>query len=148
MVVKREIDMISTVKSALFGAGALALMAGAASAGEVRDCFQTRDWRAWSSPDDQTFLLRMSTGDIYRIDLPAPVRQSGSDHARLSLGERNADKVCGPLDLDINLSAAGGFTLPLSATRISRLSAQDIAALPPTALPGQHGLRRRAPDPR
>ncbi|PHY14004.1 hypothetical protein CSW58_01995 [Caulobacter sp. B11] len=97
-----------------------------------RDCFNLSDWNGWSAPDKNTVLLRVRHRDVYRLDLAYGSNQLTSPSSHLVSVARGANRVCQPLDLDLRVADSfdplGG--VPIRARTITKLTAEEIAALP------------------
>ena len=119
-------------------AAVAALTATAASADTHSDksCFRGRDWQNWTAPGDgDVILLRVNLHDIYRIEL-TPGSHVRKDADRfLITKERGTDWICGPLDLDLQLSDHSGFREPLIARSLRKLTPAEVAAIPPRDRP-------------
>lgn len=125
--------------SALFLAAAA--MASTAASAE-RACFDAGQVRNWVSAGDQAVYLQVNTADYYRVDLPTPVRQLDSRSTNLVVGS-SGSRVCDAGDLRMTLFLTPSFNVPLGATRISRLSSEEVTALGPENLPGRRYRGRR-----
>ena len=97
-----------------------------------RACFNLSDWNGWSAPDKNTVLLRVRHRDVYRLDLAYGSNQLTSPSSHLVSVARGANRVCQPLDLDLRVADSfdplGG--VPIRARTITKLTAEEIAALP------------------
>jgi hypothetical protein len=121
---------------AAFAAAALLPLAAQASAGDTKQCFRGRDWENWTAPGDgDVILLRVNLHDIYRIELsPGSHVRKDADRFLISK-ERGSDWICGPLDLDLQLSDHSGFREPLIARSLRKLTPEEVAAIPPRERP-------------
>jgi hypothetical protein len=132
------------VRSLILGALAATALAGVASAATApapsapaanRTCFFTRNWESWKAPDANTLYLKVFMHDIYRVDL-----SSGSDmltwpDSHLINKVRGTDSVCSPIDLDLSVSNGSGIRVFLIAKAITKLTPEEIAAIPKKDLP-------------
>jgi hypothetical protein len=126
----------------LGGALAAAAFAGVASAAaapsapaSTRSCFFTRNWDSWHAPDKNTIYLKINMHDIYRVDLSA-----GSDlltwpDSHLVSRGHGASTVCSPIDLDLSVSNGTGINEFLIAKAITKLTPEQVAAIPRKDLP-------------
>ena len=126
----------------LGGALAAAAFAGVASAATApsapaatRSCFFTRNWDSWHAPDKNTIYFKISLHDIYRVDLSA-----GSDlltwpDTHLVSKSHGTDSICTPLDLDLSVSDGHGAREFLIAKSITKLTPEQVAAIPKKDLP-------------
>ncbi len=124
----------------LFGAAAsvaavaaLAAPAQAATAPAskpVSNCFFYSDWQGWSAPNPNTVYLRVRMHDVYRVDLSSGSSQLTWPGVHLVSKVRGPNTVCSPLDLDLSVSDNNGFPTPLFVKAITKLSAEEAAAIP------------------
>ena len=127
------------ITAAIFGlavsgvAGAQEQNAGSAPS---PDCFFSSNWSGWSAPGDgDTLLLRVRPNDVYRVEL-APGTHVHRTGDRFLVNElRGGSWVCSALDLDLTLSDHQGFSQPLIARSLTKLSAEEVAAIPRADLP-------------
>ncbi|KRA65494.1 hypothetical protein ASD89_18225 [Caulobacter sp. Root656] len=122
--------------TALLAASAPALAANApdetkgAAAKPARSCFYLSDWDGWSAPDRDTLYLRVRNRDVYQVELSHGTSQLTSPGVHLVSVVRGIDSVCHPLDLDLRVSDGFGFAMPIMAKSITKLSAEQVAAIP------------------
>ena len=122
-------------------AGALALAAVAAAAAPAaadtqHPCFFINQWQGWKADGPNILYLRVNLRDIYRVDLSAGSQQltwPGAYH--LVSRVQGSDSVCGPLDLQLAVSDGHGFSQPLIARSLTKLTPEQAAALPPKLRP-------------
>jgi len=125
---------------ALLAAAALGLAgvahADAPAATKPRSsCFYSRDWSNWRAPDKDTIYLRVNVRDIYKIDLSAGGSQLLTWPDSHLINEiRGVDSVCSPIDLDLKV-ASDGIVIPLFVKAITRLTPDEVAAIPKKDLP-------------
>jgi hypothetical protein len=96
----------------------------------ARTCFYLSDWDGWSAPDKNTLYLKVRNRDVYRVDLSHGTNQLTSPGVHLVSVVRGTDQICRPLDLDLRVSDGFGFAMPIMAKAITKLSTEEIAALP------------------
>ncbi|MEO8813335.1 MAG: hypothetical protein ABI376_10545 [Caulobacteraceae bacterium] len=126
----------SLVVAALGAAAAPALAQGtAAPAKEGPRCFFITQWKGWKSPSPNVIYLGVTPNAVYRVDLSAgsPLLNDPSRH--LISRVRGSSSICSALDLDLALSDGHGFSTPLIASKLTRLSPEEIAAIPPKYRP-------------
>lgn len=117
--------------TALLVAAAPALADSPAAAPKpARACFSLSDWSGWSAPDKDTLLMRVRNREVYRVDLSHGTSQLTSPGVHIVSIVRGSDQVCRPIDLDLRVSDGMGFAMPIMAKSITRLSAEEVAALP------------------
>jgi hypothetical protein len=95
----------------------------------ARTCFSLSDWDGWSAPDRNTLLMRVRNRDVYRVELAHGTNQLTSPGVHLVSTVRGVDTVCAPLDLDLRVSD-GFIAMPIMAKTITRLTPEEIAAIP------------------
>ena len=114
----------------LVAAPALAAPDAAATAKPARSCFMLSDWDGWSAPNKDTLYLKVRNRDVYRVDLSHGTSQLTSPGVHLVSVVRGSDQICHPLDLDLRVSDGMGFAMPIMAKTITKLSTEEVAALP------------------
>jgi hypothetical protein len=127
----------SMIRAGLLGTVLLAAAAPAladpakdAAARPVRACFSLSDWHGWSAPDKNTLLMKVRNRDVYRVELSHGTSQLTSPGVHLVSVVRGVDSVCAPLDLDLRVADGYGFAMPIMAKTITKLSPEEIAAIP------------------
>ncbi|WP_165190772.1 DUF6491 family protein [Caulobacter soli] len=96
----------------------------------ARSCFSLSDWDGWSAPDRNTLYMKVRHRDVYRVDLSHGTSQLTSPGVHLVSVVRGTDSICRPIDLDLRVSDGFGFAMPIMAKSITKLSKDEIAALP------------------
>jgi hypothetical protein len=96
----------------------------------ARSCFYLSDWSNWKAPDNKTLYLKVRNRDVYRVDLSHGGGMLTSPGVHLVSVVRGSDQVCAPLDLDLRVSDGFGFAMPLMATAITKLTPDEIKAIP------------------
>jgi len=91
-------------------------------------------WQDWRGADDNTIYLRVNLKDIYQVDLASGSSLLTWPDSHLVNTVRGVDSVCGPIDLDLRVSQ-GGFTEPLFVKAITKLTPDQIKAIPKKFLP-------------
>ena len=97
-------------------------------------CFLSRNWSGWRSPDENTIYLRENLKDIYRVDLSGGSSLLTWPDSHLVNVERGTDEICAPIDLQLTV-AQDGVREPLFVKAITKLSPEQIAAIPKKFLP-------------
>jgi hypothetical protein len=95
----------------------------------ARTCFSLSDWQGWSAPDRDTLYMKVRNRDVYRVELSHGTNQLTSPGVHLVSVVRGIDQVCRPHDLDLRVSD-GMFAMPIMAKSITKLTKEEIAALP------------------
>jgi hypothetical protein len=96
----------------------------------ARSCFSLSDWDNWSAPDRDTLYLKVRNRDVYQVDLTRGTSMLTSPGVHLVSIVRGVDTVCSPLDLDLRVSDGFGMAMPIMAKKITKLSKEEIAAIP------------------
>lgn len=127
-------------RAALIGLAVAGMGASAASAAQAdvsakaakpaRQCFYLSDWRGWTAPDRNTLYMKVRGRDVYRVDLAYGTSQLTSPGVHLVSVVRGPDSVCGPLDLDLRVGDGFGMPIPIRAKAITKLTPEEIKALP------------------
>ena len=129
---------LTAAHTALALAGVLSFAATSAlAAAPARDnCFLSANWEGWKSPDPNVIYLKVGVGDVFRLDLAAPSSQLQEPDVHLVSQVRGSDWICSPVDLDLQLSDNnGGFREPLFVKSMTRLTPDEISAIPPKFRP-------------
>jgi len=118
------------------GVAALATDAQAApDSAAHRSCFSMRQLESTRPDGDQRIYARVNLHDVYRLDLafrcPALTDQEGI----VLVPAGGEDNICGPLDLDLRAREVGGGSTPCMIKSITKLTAEEAAALPPKVKP-------------
>jgi hypothetical protein len=105
--------------------------APAAAAKPARHCFSLTNWRGgWRAPTKDMIYLRVDSNDIWRLDLNGGSIELLRADVHLVNIARGGDTVCAPIDLDLFVSDDHGFRTPLFVKTITKLTPQEVAALP------------------
>ncbi len=130
-----------TPLSAAAAAAAILLGAAAPALASTKDtahapCFFVTQWRGWKSPSPDTLYLGVNNHDIYEVKL------SGGGSSQLSWPEmhlvsidRGSGSICSAIDLDLKIADTNGFSEPLIAKSLRKLSPEEAAAVPPKYRP-------------
>ena len=129
-------------RAALVGlaiAGSMTLVGASAAQGTAptdkpakppRQCFYLSDWHGWSAPNKDTLYLKVRNRDVYRVDLVYGSNQLTWPGTHLVSIVRGSDSICNPLDLDLRVSDGFGMAIPIRAKTITKLTPEEIAAIP------------------
>ena len=112
------------------GLAASAQDAAPAPAKPARQCFYLSDWRGWTAPDKNTLYMKVRGRDVYRVDLAWGSNQLTWPGSHLVSVVRGSDSICQPLDLDLRVSDGMGFAVPIRAKAITKLTPDEIKAIP------------------
>jgi hypothetical protein len=129
---------LSTLCACLALAGSLGIASQAASAAPARidSCFLAHDWEGWKSPNPNVIYVRVGVSRIYELDLSSGSNQLQQPDMHLVSRIRGSNWICSPLDLDLQLADNhGAFAEPLIVKSITKLTPEQIAAIPKRDLP-------------
>jgi hypothetical protein len=94
-------------------------------------CFLSRNWEGWKSPDPNTIYVRVSVDTYYRFDLSAGSDQLKGPGVHLVTDIRGTSWICDPLDMRLYVvDNHGAFREPLFVKAITRLTPDEVAAIP------------------
>lgn len=124
-----------TVSLCSMAIAATAQTAPATSKPAKSQCFFSSQWRGWRAPDDRTVYIRVGGRDIYRLDLTSSCPGLRSPGAFLINRVRGGTNICSPLDLDLRVSQGGHFSTPCLVKSMTKLSPDEVTALPKSARP-------------
>ena len=125
------------LRGSLTAAALLALCAGSAAAQSTSSqaparspCFFVTQWQGWSSPSPNVLYLRINNRDIYRVDLSAGSSMLRAPDMHLVSINRGSNSICSAIDLDLKIADNHGFSEPLIAKKLTKLSPEEAAAIP------------------
>lgn len=120
-----------TLGAVLAGAAVATLSGVAAQAAPAqKSCFYTSEWRGWSSPDPSVLYLRVGVNDVYRVDLQGNRTRLKTPGRFLVNRVRGPSTVCSALDLNLAISDEHGFSTPLFPKSLTKLSREEVQAIP------------------
>jgi hypothetical protein len=112
------------------------VQAGPAPAAKTtNNCFFSSSWEGWKSPTPDVIYLRVSTHDIYKLDLQFGSNRLQWPDSHLVNLMRGSNSVCTPLDLDLSVSDSSGFPEHLFIKALTKLTPDQVAAIPRKDLP-------------
>jgi hypothetical protein len=97
-------------------------------------CFFSSDWTNWHAPNKDTIYLRVHVRDIYRLDLSYGSTLLTWPDSHLINVMRGTNSVCYPIDLDLTVGN-NGIVEPLFVKSITKLTPEEVAAIPKKDLP-------------
>ena len=103
---------------------------GTASPAATNNCFFVTQWQGWKSPSPDVIYLGVNLHDVYRVDLSAGSSMLNAPNMHLVSIVRGSDSICTALDLDLKISDDHGFTEPLIAKTLTKLTPDQVAAIP------------------
>lgn len=107
---------------------------GAAAQNPARQCFFTRDWRGWKAIDRNALYARVGANRVMRFDFAGGCPGLTSPGARLVTSSVTG-QVCTALDLDVQVQNPPGFATPCIVSKMTPLTAAEVAALPKKLTP-------------
>ncbi len=120
-------------------AGILALggasLATAATQANSTPCFFVNQWQGWSAPSDDVLYLKINNHDVYRVGLSGPSSMIHAPGVHLVSRVIGSDSICGAIDLQLEVSDGHGFREPLIARSLTKLTPEEVAAIPPKLRP-------------
>ena len=106
---------------------------GAHAAGGA--CFRTGNIRDYRSIDDRTAYIRVSTGDVYELQLFGLCQGVTWSHG-IALTSRSGDQVCEGTGHWLEIySRSGGRNQKCQVREVRKLTADEVTALPKGARP-------------
>lgn len=107
-----------------------------APASHARRCFSLSNWRGgWRAPAKDVVYLGIGTNEVWRLDLNGGSSELLRADVHLVNVVRGDNSVCGPIDLDLSVSDGHGFRVPLFVKSITKLTPEEVAALPAKSRP-------------
>jgi hypothetical protein len=124
--------------AALLAGAAVSLAAGAALAGSKAPdtpCFFVTQWQGWKSPSPTVIYLGVNLHDVYRVDLSGGSSQLQWPDVHLVSRVTGSDSICSAIDLQLEVvdntgGLGGGFREPLIASKLTKLTPEEVAAIP------------------
>lgn len=112
-------------------AGALGLSVSTASAKDANSsCFLASNWSGWKAPSPKVIYLNVDFHQVYRLDLSAGSSELQDPDVHLISKIQGSDWICSPLDLQLEVSDMNGFREPLIVKSITRLTPEEVKAIP------------------
>jgi hypothetical protein len=128
-----------TAGLAATGAAILTLAASAASAADrsaPNQCFWARNVTSFASPDDHTVYIRVNSRDVYRLDLMVSCPDvDWNQRVALVSSHGAGGSICNALDAEIVSQATGIGRQRCPVKTLTKLTPDQIAALPKRARP-------------
>jgi hypothetical protein len=93
-------------------------------------CFFLSQWQGWKAPNDHTLYLAVNVHDVYKVDLASGSSRLQEPDARLINRAFGSSDVCTALDLQLSVADLGGFPEPLFPAHLSKLTPEQVAAIP------------------
>jgi hypothetical protein len=121
--------------AAASSAGAGDSKPAAKTADRTHNCFFVSQWSGWKAPTPDVLYLAVNLRDVYKVQLSSKSPELMWPDARLISITRGSSTICDPLDLDLKVAGSGGFPIGLIATSITKLTPEEVAAIPPKFRP-------------
>lgn len=96
----------------------------------TRNCFLAHQWEGWKAPNDKTILVRVNTRDVWRLDLNGGSRMITDQSNHLITNLSQSAWICHAIDLANMKVSDGHITEPLFVKSITKLSPEQVAAIP------------------
>lgn len=93
-------------------------------------CFYITQWQGWKAPNPNTIYLGVNLHDVYRVDLSAGSPQLLWPDAHLISDVRGSNSICSAIDLQLAVADTNGFRQPLIARKLTKLTPEEVAAIP------------------
>jgi len=106
-----------------------------AAPASTNNCFFVTQWQGWKSPSPDVIYLGVNLHDVYRVDLSAGSPMLTEPWVHLVSIDRGGDSICAAIDLDLKVSDGHGFIEPLIAKSLTKLTPDEVAAIPKKFLP-------------
>ena len=117
---------VAVVAAVIFAAPALA-----APAKDGQRCFRSSDFQSFRPIDDHSFVMRLRSDQVYRVELQDSCPALLYPQATLGMGVRGSGLVCGPVDWDLTILQPGvGIGTPCIVRGQTALTREEVAALP------------------
>jgi hypothetical protein len=136
---------LSKIANALLVTAALAAIGGFAATPAFADpakpppsttnCFPASEWQGWKSPSPDVIYIRVRMHDVYRLDLSGGASDLDWPDVHLVTKFVGSDWVCSPVDLQLYAADDNGIREPLIVKAITKLTPEEIAAIPPKFRP-------------
>jgi hypothetical protein len=124
------------------GAGLVAAcLVGAATASAATPaaprapCFFVNQWQGWKAPSADVIYLKVNLHDIYKVELSAGSPELMWPDTHLISTVRGSDSICSAIDLELKIADQNGFKEGLIARSLTKLTPDEIAAIPKKYLP-------------
>ena len=125
------------VAAVALAASGSALAADQPAPAQTSACFRVSQIDNHTKGDNQTLYLSVrNKKEFYRLDMSGSCLAGVSSVDPLVLTPTaGTDLICRPLDLDLKVRMGGGGLTPCIIKNITRLTPEQVAALPPKVKP-------------
>jgi hypothetical protein len=117
------------ISAALFAVALLAATSQPALAAG-NQCFLSRDFESWKSPDPHTIYIRVNFKRYYRLDLANRCSTLNLPNTHLITHIHGPDMICSAIDWDLKVSQGGVFSEPCIVKTMTLLTPEEVAAIP------------------
>jgi hypothetical protein len=116
----------------LAGAAAQADTPPDAPAAETHHCFSITDWQGWraSKSERDVLYIKVRMHDVYKVQLVDNEPFLDAPDMHLVSKTWGPDMVCNAHDLDLKLADFHGMQTPLFVKALTKLTPDEIKALP------------------
>ena len=124
---------MNPMRAGLLAGTAAALIGGhalAATDNPRTPCFYIIQWQGWKALDPNTLYLGVNMRDVYRVDLSAGSPELMWPDATLISQVQGSNSICTAIDLQLAVADTGGFRQALIASKLTKLTPEEIAAIP------------------
>ena len=118
-----------TVAALAVGLAAIGTVANAAPP-SGQSCFFISQWQGWKAPSPNVLYLGVNMHDVYKVELSGGSSQLQRPDVHLISRVTGSDSVCSALDLQLSVADEGGFREPLIARSLTKLTPEEVAAIP------------------
>jgi len=124
---------LTTLAAAVLG---LTALPAAAETGAAKPCFRTSQMGNHTVADDRTLYQKVGLNEVWKITMSGSCLAAAfSTDPLIIKTPGSSGQVCSPIDLDIAISRGGTATSHCIVSEISKLTPEQIAALPPKLKP-------------
>lgn len=134
----QRLPLVAAFAMVAFGAATTAAAQPAAQpAPSTNPCFRMSEIRNHTKGDNQTLYLAIrNSRDVFRLDMAGNCLAGASTNDPLVLEPVSGnDLICRPLDLSLKVHVGPGALSPCIIRQMTRLTPDEIAALPPKVRP-------------
>ena len=121
----------------LFAVGLLCGTAPATAQPSQNACFLINQFNGWKAPDTRTIFIRVGLDRFFRLDLANNCSLLAMPNVHLITKTRGPDLVCSAIDWDLSVSESppGNIPQPCIVKKMTLLSPEEAAAIPPKFRP-------------
>lgn len=128
--------LVVTSAVALVAAAFPALAADQAKPETGSQCFRMSQIRNHTKADSQTLYFSVGARDVYRLDMSgACLAGTSSSDPLIMETVGGTDLICRPIDLNLKVKTGNVGVSPCIIKEITRLTPDQVAALPPKVKP-------------